>query len=275
MKETSVTGHLRDAARTLQTRVRNFFDAPIDGAAPPLELLQAALDELERHAQPFGRGTRTFPYTRVVVHVRQPEAGHAAIEAVFRQLETRLRERLAEIRCDAPSRLVTSVSLTDTASGEGPVIRVECSNEAEAAPPPAAADPRLSLRLTIVKGKCEQTDYTLTSPAIAIGRGTEPADVFGCMRRNDVAFLDVRDGVTETVARAHARLEFDPGLGAYMLFNESTTNPTFLRRGSRTIRLVPRDPRGVRVQPGDELQLGRALVKIADDGSQLERPEHR
>ena len=143
------------------------------------------------------------------------------------------------------------------------MLRVECSNDLEVAQSSAPAPiERPSLQLTIVKGQCELARYTFASGTIAIGRGTEPADVFGRVRRNDVAFLDVRDGVTETVARAHARLEFDRELGAYVLFNESTSNPTFLLRGGRSIRVVPRDPRGVRVQPGDALQLGRAIVRI-------------
>ena len=83
------------------------------------------------------------------------------------------------------------------------------------------------------------------------------------MRRNHVAFLDVQDGVTESVARAHARLEFDPASWSFHLFNESSSNPTFLLRGGRSMRVVPRDPRGVRVQTGDEVQLGRAVVRLA------------
>ena len=34
-------------------------------------------------------------------------------------------------------------------------------------------------------------------------------------------------------------------------------------RGGRTIRVAPRDPRGVRVQSGDQLQLGRAILRLA------------
>jgi hypothetical protein len=35
-----------------------------------------------------------------------------------------------------------------------------------------------------------------------------------------------------------------------------------LLRGGRTIRVPPRDPRGLRVQSGDEVQLGRALIRL-------------
>ena len=46
---------------------------------------------------------------------------------------------------------------------------------------------------------------------ISIGRSEDPTDALGRVRRNRVAFLDVVDGVTETVGRAHARLRFDAG----------------------------------------------------------------
>ena len=82
-------------------------------------------------------------------------------------------------------------------------------------------------------------------------------------RRNDVAFGDAHDGVTETVARAHARVEFDPIVRGYVLFNESATNPTFVIRGGRSLHVTPRDRRGVRIVSGDEVQLGRAVLGVA------------
>ena len=70
-----------------------------------------------------------FPYSRVVVHVTQPAADRAAIEAVFSQLDARLRERLAEIRCEFPASLTASVSVTNSTNGHDPLLRVECSND--------------------------------------------------------------------------------------------------------------------------------------------------
>jgi len=258
-----VTGRLRDTARSIQARVRGFFDAPIGDDADPLELLQAALEDVERNAQPAGRGARVFPYERVLVHVRQPESRRAPIEAVFAQLEARVRDRLAEIRCEMPARVACSVSVSAPPGGEGnePVLWIEYG--VDAAVQSATNPDRRALQLVVVKGQCEHVEYSFTSAAVAIGRGSEPSDAMGRVRRNDVAFTDVRDGISETVARAHARLEFDPSLGGYVLFNESATNPTFLLRGGRSMRIAPRDPRGVRLQPGDELQLGRAILRIA------------
>lgn len=256
-----MTDQLWTAARTFSRRVRSFFDAPPDANAAPLELLQAALDELETRVQPSGRGGRVFPYNRVIVTITQPAADRAAIDAVFGQLAPRLRERLKEVRCEMPPALATSVSVADNANDGGPVVRVECSADADVAA--AGAAPGVpELRLRVAKGQSDRADYTFTGGAVSIGRGALPADALGRVRRNDVAFGDARDGVTETVARAHARLEFDPGSRGYLLFNESSSNPTFLLRGGRSLSVAARDRRGVRVVSGDEIQLGRAIVKV-------------
>ena len=258
-----MTGTLWDAARTARARLRGFFEAPLAQDAAPLELLQAALHELERKTQPSGRGSRVFPYTRVVVRVAQRNADRAAIEAVFARLDERLRERFAEIRCATAAAITASVDVSDGADG-APVLRVECSAdpEARANVDAAACEPPV-LRLAIVRGQCDRAEHAFTGGSVTIGRGVDPADALGRVRRNGVAFLDMRDGVTETVARAHARIEFDAALGAYVVFNESGSNPTYIVRGGRSLRVSPRDPRGVRLESGDELQLGRAVIGVS------------
>lgn len=254
-----MTGPFGDVTRSLQARVRDFFDPPLGAAAAPLELLQAVLDELERKVQPSGRGSRIFPFNRIVVHVAQPESDRPAIEAVFAQLASRLRERLTEVRCELPATLATSVIVSGPSGDADPVLRVECASDTETPAVPLTPD----LYLRVVKGQGDRSDYFFTGGVVAIGRGAEPADAFGRVRRNDVAFADVRDGLSETVARAHARIEFDPGLRAYLLFNESSTNPTFLLRRGRTLRVTPRDRRGTRLESGDQVQLGLAVISVS------------
>jgi hypothetical protein len=251
-----------DAARTFGQRVRTFFDAPPDATAAPLELLQSALDELEKKVIPAGRGSRIFPYTRIQITVAQPAVDAAAIEAVFGQLEERLRERLAELRCDAPNSLDISVSASSTDGADTPVLRVDCSRDEKVQARATSLRGVPGLHLRVSRGQCGDAEYRFAGGAVSIGRGAEPADALGRVRRNDVAFSDARDGVSETVARAHARIEFDAAAGAYLLFNESSTNPTFLLRGGRSLRVTPRDRRGVKLASGDALQLGRALITI-------------
>ncbi len=262
MTHERMTARLVDVGRRWHARVRTFFDAAPDANASPLELLQAALDQLERQTQPSGRGSRVFPYTRLVVHVAQPNADRAALAAVFEQLPARLRERLAEIRCDMPGDLQSSVAVAQSAQEGRGVLWIECSGDSDGLSRSAADRELPRLLVSVVKGQCEQAEYTFQDGGIAIGRGAELADSIGRVRRNDVVFLDVRDGVSETVARAHARLAFDPVSRSYHLFNESGSNPTFVRRDGRSLRVVARDPRGMRVQSGDEVQLGRAVLKL-------------
>ncbi|HZB25783.1 MAG TPA: hypothetical protein VE379_06615, partial [Vicinamibacterales bacterium] len=197
-----MSARLRNIGRDLQSKLKVFFDNPLDAGATPLELLQATLEDLERRVQPAGRGRRTFPYDRVVVHITQPGADEAAVNAVFRDLGTRLGDRLSELNCEAPDQIDTSVVLEAVdVSGAGAdenvptTVRVECLAAAEAQPARAAAAlDRPSIKLAVVKGQCAEPEYVFEGPVIAIGRTAEPTDALGQVRYNHVAFLEARDG---------------------------------------------------------------------------------
>jgi hypothetical protein len=267
-RSVEVTARLRDIGRGLHARVKDFFENAPGLDATPLELLQATLDELERKVQPAGRGRRVFPYDRIVVRIAQPGADAAAIEAIFRQLEPRLRDRLMELQCEGPETIVTNIAIVDP-SGDTvePLLAIECLNDRSATPvtppqQPGAHRSYPTITITVLKGQCSAPEYVFEEPVIAIGRTAEPTDAFGQIRVNHVAFLQVRDGVNETVGRAHARLQFESASGHFHLFNEGSSNPTSVIRNGRMTRVPPRDPRGVRVQSGDQLQLGRAVLRL-------------
>ena len=80
-------------------------------------------------------------------------------------------------------------------------------------------------------------------------------------RRNDVAFLEVGE-INSTVSREHARIAWDAESGGYWLRAEQNASGTRIYRGGRTIDVSAHDRRGVRLQPGDEVYLGRAAVKV-------------
>ncbi|MGH9372890.1 MAG: FHA domain-containing protein [Vicinamibacterales bacterium] len=261
-----MTHRLVHMGRTLQSRIRDFFDSPIDASATPLEIVQAVLDVLERKVQPLGRGHRVFPYNRITVRLGPAFADRPALQAAFNGLEGRLRERLTELRCSIPPHTDVRVSFLRRAPAEwtlGQLFSVECEAEAEAVPEPQPAPREPTLQLTIVKGAASKKAYTFAQPVVSIGRTAEPTDERGRVRRNDVVFLDTVDETTETVGRAHARLEFEARTRTYRLYNEGSSNPTFIARGGTTIQVAPRDPRGVRVRSGDEIHLGRAVIRVA------------
>ena len=118
------------------------------------------------------------------------------------------------------------------------------------------------LQVTLLAGTATQPVYTIESPTVLVGRGVEPVDHAGRVRRNHVAFVEEANDMAETVGRAHARFTWDAAAGEYRVFDEGSSNGTRVLRGGASISVPARDPRGVRVRSGDEIQFGRARVRI-------------
>jgi hypothetical protein len=263
--ERDVTARLSEIGRDLQSRLKKFFDTPLDAAATPLEISQAVLDDVERRVEPVGRGRRVFPYTRLVLRVRQVHADRAPLESALEGIDLKIRERLAEVRCEVPRTIDVRVTFLKKAPSEwraDQMFGIEYFREPEipvvAEPPP----PLPAVHVAVLRGAATENSYTFTEPVISIGRSPDLTDELGRIRRNRVAFLDTVDGVTETVGRAHARIRFDTASREYRVFDDGSSNGTAIIRGGATIAVPPRDPRGVRVQSGDEVQVGRAVIKL-------------
>lgn len=258
-----MTARLKELGRDWQTRIKRFFDTPLGAEATPLEICQAVLDDIESRVEPVGRGRRVFPYNRLVVRLRPSGADRPALEAAFSTLPVRVRERLRELQCDGKG-VEVKVALLKKVPAEWPAeqwFALDCYREAERQRAPDA--PRTpAFQIAVVKGAASSRSYTFTEPLISIGRTPDPTDDRGQVRRNRVAFLDKIDGVTETVGRAHARLRFDPATGEYHVMDEGSSNGTSVIRNGAAIPVPPRDPRGVRVQSGDEIQVGRAVLRL-------------
>jgi hypothetical protein len=260
-----VNRRLSHIGKDLQSRLKRLFDVPLDTDAAPLEICQAVLDEIERKLEPVGRGRRVFPYSRLVVRVRLTNTDRAALEAAFARFESRLRERLAELRCEPLKTLDVKVAVLKKAPADwtsNQLFAIEYQTvldpRAETGEPSAASP----VHITVVRGATARKAYSFTEPLISIGRTPDPTDEAGRVRRNRVAFLDRVDGITETVGRAHAHLRFDARAREYRLFDDGSSNGTSIVRDGASIQVPPRDPRGVRVCSGDEVQVGRAVIRI-------------
>ncbi len=91
----------------------------------------------------------------------------------------------------------------------------------------------------------------------------------GLSRRNDLAFAE-DNPINRTVSREHAHILHDKKTGEYRLFNDR-----WYKRGNKAEnncglwivrdgmgQEVHRDTRGTRLLPGDEIHLGKAVVKF-------------
>jgi hypothetical protein len=240
--------------------VKRFLDPPLGPDAEPLEIRAAVVDAIESRMTVLGVGRVVFPYNHVVVRViAGPGRDKTALEMAFAELDAKVRERFRERRCEVPDALAITVSVEEEAPSDwsdGQLFSIEYDTRAAAAEPPASPSWPL-LKLTVVKGSATHRAYSFKEPAILIGRTAEALDTRGRVRRNHVAF----DDRSSTVSRAHATLKFDAAHGGYRVVDERSTRGTRVVRGGASIR-VPQDSRGVRVQSGDEIHFGEAVVRV-------------
>ena len=264
MNTTGVAGRVWALGERLHATVRRFFDSPLGPDAKPLEIREAMLEDIERQVTPLGGGRRVFPFARVVGRVVAPAASRGTCEATFSDFDARVRARLAELRCETPPDLDVRAVVLRKTPAEWETGRLFALDYRKA-PEAASAEPvsgRPVLQVTVVAGAATQPAYTIDSPTVLVGRGAEPMDHAGRVRRNHVAFAEQADEVAETVGRAHARIAWDAAAREYRVFDEGSSNGTHVLRGGTSITVPARDPRGVRVRSGDEIQFGRARVRI-------------
>jgi hypothetical protein len=118
------------------------------------------------------------------------------------------------------------------------------------------------LHLAVLKGTAARASYDLTGERIYLGRLEEVLDTAGRVkRRNDVAFREEGD-LNQTVSREHARIAWDAESKAFWLRDEGSASGTMLFRAGRSIEVSRHDRRGVRLENGDEIYLGRAVLKV-------------
>ena len=237
----------------------------------PLEIRRAVLDDVEAHVVAVGEGKRIFPHNLLRVHLLVPDPEERVrFEAVLREgwdLQGEIAGRLADRGCPLPPGFGVETAFDAEPHPRFGERRFYVEYLNQEAPAPAAGEPartvsRPVVELTVLKGTATQRVYDLDSPRIFLGRLEEVTDPDGRVRRrNDVAFLEVGE-VNSTVSREHARISWDAESGGYWLRAEQNASGTRIYRDGRTIDVSSHDRRGVRLQAGDEIYLGRAAVKV-------------
>jgi hypothetical protein len=253
---------------------RTIFEAPFGGGVPRTanraelaEIRHAILDEIERKSHRSGR-RNLFPYNRVGIVIRGADAQQAgALEGDFLRdyFETEIRQALAKSEAQHPDglRVAVEVSGERPAKGEKWLSVVTTFEE-----PPAAPKPQdLQGRLVVVQGSASELVIAVDKPRTNLGRTLDVYRIQGLSRRNHVAFVE-DDEISSTVSREHAHIQRDAETGEYRLFNDRFYNrdkgescSTWIIRAGMS-QEVHHNGRGVKLHDGDELHLGRAVLRF-------------
>lgn len=230
----------------------------------PLETIVAVVDVIEHEIQPAGRDRRAFPFNHIRVQfaAATPEA-QARLEMLSLgppALQERISDRLEEAGCGVAG-LALDVSFTTDAQPDWTHADFDVRFARAAAAPPAPPQPA-RLELTVTHGTAERTVYVFETAPIAIGRGDEVRDSRQrLLRTNQVVFNEGAGDVNQSVSRRHARIEHDETAVGYRLFDEGSAQGTSVIRRGRGFP-VPRGTKGLHLQPGDEIVLGQARLRV-------------
>ena len=263
-------------AELIERLGRSVFEAPfgagaeVVGETPEIaEVRIALLDEIKKKIQRAG-GNALFPYNIVRILIRADDAEAAVFDREFfrKFFEEEVRKGLAKEACRFPADLRVEIRATESdAGGKGKWLRVETV----ALDTPPAEEPRAkrAARLLVVSGTANKTEIPLQKTRTNIGRLIDVYKEQGLSRRNDIAFAE-DNSVNRTVSREHAHIVHDKKTGEYRLFNdrwyklgnkaENNCGLWIVRDGMG--QEVHRDTRGTRLLPGDEIHLGKAVLKF-------------
>jgi hypothetical protein len=128
-----------------------------------------------------------------------------------------------------------------------------------------ASQTRRTAKLTVVRGTANHPEILLKKTRTNIGRTVEISRLDGPSRRNDLAFTEDSE-INRTVSREHSHILYHKTTGEYRLYNDrwykakGNCGLWIIRDGLS--QEVHRNPRGAKLQPGDEIQLGQAVIKF-------------
>jgi hypothetical protein len=253
---------------------RAVFEAPFGALAETIgdspevaEIRIAVLDEVRKKIQRAG-GKALFPYNLVRIMIRAAGPDAAVFERDFfrKFFEEEVRKGISKESARYPDDLRVEIRVSDNGQENWVVVEMLAEDI------PVAAEParvRRAARLVVVAGTANKSEVPLQKARTNIGRLVDVYKSEGLSRRNDLAFAE-DTAINRTVSREHAHILFDKKSGEYRLFNdrwykrgdkkESNCGLWVVRDGMG--QEVHRDTRGTRLLPGDEIHLGKAILKF-------------
>ena len=203
---------------------------------------------------------------RIVIRAAGEEGAVFEREFFRRFFDEEVRKGLSKEACRFPEDMRVEIRATPE---EGQWLLIETLSEEVIPPSEEAPRARRGARLVVSSGTANKLEIPLQKARINIGRLVDVYKSEGLSRRNDLAFA-ADNPVNRTVSREHAHITHDKKTGEYRLFNDrwyQRGNKAENNCGLWVVRdgmgqEVHRDSRGTRLEPGDEIHLGKAVVKF-------------
>ena len=248
---------------------KTLFEAPLSSSEraeiPPelAEIRLAVLDRIREKSYRSG-GRKVFPYDLLRVRMQGVEESRRELFAgrFFRQyIEQEARSALRDAGCRFPENLRVEVEVRVGLPMPGEDwLLVETASQEQ-------ANATLIARLIVREGTANTQELKLEKARTNVGRTVDVYRDEGLFRRNDLAFTEDTE-INRSVSREHAHITFDRAIGEYRLFNDrwqargEKRQPecgTWIVRDGLS-REVNRDSRGTKLESGDEIHFGRAVV---------------
>lgn len=251
---------------------RTLFEAPLETAPNPeeppelAEIRLAVLDQVREKSYRSG-GRKVFPYDLLRIELRGIEESRCSVFTglFFRNyLQGEVRRALAGAACRYPEGLRVTVEVTPGLPKPGESwLRVEPSLAERTGETAKVA------RLVVREGTANVAEVRLDKARVNIGRNVDVVRAEGLFRRNDLAFAEDTE-VNRSVSREHAHIVFDKTAREYRLFNDRWYPLGSHDCGIWIVRdglsqEVHRNSRGAKLEPGDEIHFGRAVVVFEDE----------
>ena len=254
---------------------RAIFESPfaatrISESVPELaEIRLAAIDAIKARSHRVA-GKLVFPFNLVRIRlsgVPDEQAGTFRTDFIAKYFDAELRGGLARANYRYPDDMRVELETTPELPGPRQAwIQVETESVARSLEP--AVLPKGQGVLVVLHGKAEQAEIPLTKPRTNIGRTADVFKAAGPSRRNDIFFAEDTD-LNRSVSREHAHI-LRENTGEYRIFNDRfyKTGPDaeancglwIVRDGLS--QPIHRNSRGAALKPGDEIHLGRVVLRF-------------
>jgi len=229
------------------------------------------LDEIKNKSHRVA-GRYVFPHNLVRVELLGvPEAQSAAFHGDFfpSYFQQELRSGLTRANYRFPEDLRVELRTTPRMPTPRETwIQVETETLVPAKSE-SATQARRPAKLVVVRGTASQPEIVLKKTRTNIGRTVEITRLDGPSRRNDLAFTEDNE-INRTVSREHAHIIHHKTSGEYRLYNDRWYKAAGKPKDNCGLWIirdglsqeVHRNARGAKLQPGDEIQLGQAVLKF-------------